>query len=67
MLLPSTVAEFVPALNIVPTWTAAVVFVLRARKKLTKAELRAWSPMEPREVGRSAVGSKDDGPDERQS
>ncbi len=28
-LLPSLVAEMVPGLNLVPTWTAAVLFITR--------------------------------------
>lgn len=31
--LPTAIAEVIPALNIFPTWTAAVFFVTRSRRK----------------------------------
>ncbi len=40
-LLPSVVLELVPALNLVPTWTAAVLFVTRGTAFAPAAELPA--------------------------
>jgi hypothetical protein len=37
--LPSIIAEVVPGLNIIPTWTAAIVFVLRSRATAAAREL----------------------------
>lgn len=33
--LPTVVAEVIPAVNLIPTWTAAVFFVTRTRKRAT--------------------------------
>jgi hypothetical protein len=40
-LLPSIVLEMVPALNLVPTWTAAVLFVTRGTRHDLEADLPA--------------------------
>ena len=40
-LLPSIVLELVPALNLVPTWTAAVLFVTRGTRHDLAADLPA--------------------------
>lgn len=50
--LPSLIAEVVPGLNIVPTWTAAVVYVLRSRALQPKHELP------PADVERLAIPAK---------
>jgi hypothetical protein len=39
--LPSAVAEVVPGLNLFPTWTAAVFFVTRRRRRVAGPEQEA--------------------------
>lgn len=42
--LPTVIAEVVPALNIFPTWTAAVFFVTRRRQVDTDARRKDLPP-----------------------
>jgi hypothetical protein len=42
--LPTLVAEIIPGLDLFPTWTAAVLFVSRQRRREEQREIRSVTP-----------------------
>jgi len=48
--LPAAIAELVPGLDLFPTWTAAVLFVMRHRRTEIEAEVVHTTPVAPRSL-----------------
>jgi hypothetical protein len=56
--LPTAIAEVIPALNIFPTWTAAVFFVTRSRRKEVAGDKGAGNQATPSALGERAPESE---------